>query len=45
MGRDKWDILSEMPYICMYALMNHVDQLSQPSTYSHHFDLKGWEGM
>ncbi len=24
-----------MPYICMYTLMDHVDQLSQPSTNSH----------
>ncbi len=34
MGWDKWDILPEMPYIYMYTLMDHVDQLSQASTNS-----------
>ncbi len=27
--------MPEMPYICLYTLMDHVDQLSQPSTNSH----------
>ncbi len=43
-GQDRWDILPEMPYICLYTLMDHVEQLSQASTNSHHLTHTGWDG-
>ncbi len=50
MGWDKGDILPEMPYICLYTLMDHVDQLSQVNTNSHKINPYGgggdiWDGM
>ncbi len=41
MGQDKRDTLPEMTYICMYTLMDHVDQLSQASTNSHELTPTG----
>ncbi len=40
-GQDKRDTLPEMPHICMYTLMDHVDQLSQASTNSHELTPTG----
>ncbi len=43
-GQDKWDILPEMSYICMYTLMDHVNQLSQPRSNSHQLAPTGGGG-
>ncbi len=44
-GWDKWDTLPEMPYIYMYTLMDHVDQLSPASTNSHKLTPTGGGGV
>ncbi len=44
MGQDKQDTLPDMPYICLYTLMDHVDQLSQANTNSHQLAHTGRDG-